>query len=78
MFGQHSEIEKFEECQAYHLNVIDDMIKKREPKIFLDWRMNFEKTLAYKKPFFINSDAVRNMKNYRDIYVAPVFARSGR
>ena len=51
---------------------------RREPEIFYDWRMMFEKTLTYKKPFLVNSDVVREDDHYRDIYVAPVFSRSGR
>ena len=30
MFGNHN-IDKFEECEAYHLNLIEEMMKKREP-----------------------------------------------
>lgn len=53
-------------------------MKKREPEVFFDWQILFEKQLKYKKPFFINSDVARENPNYRDIYVAPVFSRSGR
>ena len=52
---------------------------KKEPEVFKDWRTLFEKQLTYKKPFFINSELVRNFKNgYHQIYILPVFARSGR
>lgn len=58
--------------------MIDEVLKKKEAEVFKDWRVLFEKQLKYKKPFFVNSDVVREMENYRDIYIAPVFARSGR
>ena len=78
-FGQHSDITKFEMCESYHLNCIEEAMKKREPEIFDDWQSLFEEQCKYRKPFFINSDLVRNMKSqYREIYVAPCFARSGR
>ena len=79
MFADDSIIENFEECTIYHIQLIEDMLKKREPEIFNDgWQALFEKQLKYKKPFLVNSDVVREFQNYREIYVAPVFARSGR
>lgn len=57
---------------------MDEARKKKEVEVFKDWRILFEKQLTYKKPFFINSGVVREMKDYRNIYVAPVFSRSGR
>lgn len=40
--------------------------------------MMLEKVMTYKKPFFVNSDVVRDDEDYRNIYIAPVFSRSGR
>ena len=58
--------------------MIEEVMKKLEPEVFSNWQALFEKNLHYKKPFFINSDVVRDYNNYREIYIAPVFAKSGR
>mmetsp|Transcript_37489 Transcript_37489/g.49291 ORF Transcript_37489/g.49291 Transcript_37489/m.49291 type:complete len:153 (+) Transcript_37489:1338-1796(+) len=79
MFGQGSEIDEFEKCEAHHLNQIEEEMATREKEVFFDWKVMFEKVLPYKKPFFVNSQYVRDMKkDYKEIYIAPVFARSGR
>lgn len=77
MWGTQYHIEKFEECTQHHLKVMDAHIKEKKAELFCDWQHSFEKTLSYKKPFFVNSDVIKNL-DFDEVYVAPVFAKSGR
>ena len=72
------DVDRFERCEMHHLVKIESIMARQEQNLFLDWREMFEKSMTYKKPFFVNSDVVRDDDDYREIYVAPIFARSGR
>ena len=73
-----SDVEKFEELQGHHLFHLEKEMARREDIIYENWQKSFEKVLPYKKPFFVNSDCVRDSMDHRNIFVAPAFSRSGR
>ena len=72
------DVEDFKYCEAHHLFEIEMQMVRREKEVFLFWQDMFERKIAYKKPFFVNSDCIRYSNAYREIYLAPVFAKSGR
>lgn len=57
--------------------MLEEHIKRKTAELFIDWQGAFERLFAYKKPFVVNSDVVQHL-DYHDIYLAPIFAKSGR
>ena len=56
---------------------MDQYIEDEMLNRFSEWQEALERTFMYKKPFFINSNEVK-CKNFQEVYVMPVFAKSGR
>ena len=77
MWGTQYHIEKFEHCTEHHFKEMDKYIENTSMDKFFDWETALEHAFSYKKPFFVHSDIVRRM-SFKDIYIAPVYAKSGR
>jgi len=77
-WGSNFHITQFELCNSYHLHLLERSIRQKELFLFENWQDKFESTLSHKKPFFVNSEVIRNEADYRKIYIAPIFSKSGR
>lgn len=56
---------------------MDEYIESETQTRYSNWQQAMERVFMYKKPFFVNSNEVRNYP-FDQIYVAPIFAKSGR
>lgn len=56
---------------------MDEYISDTRLDKFGEWHAALEKVFTYKKPFFVNSNEVKDLK-FDQIYIMPVFAKSGR
>ena len=76
-WGSYYHIEEFDKCTKHHFTLMDAYIKERKLELYFDWKIALTNCFTYKKPFFVNSEAVKDL-SFDEIYMSPVFAKSGR